>query len=495
MVRTAVVGAGFGGLAVALRLAEQGRAVSLFETLGYAGGCASTFRRKGHAFESGATLFSGFGEGELFSRWINAHGMPVKFERLEPAVVLRTEHFELPIAPERTVFVDTLTRLPGVDAFASKIAAFFREQHVVADALWGLFRNPALLPPFGFRELLAHVKASPAYLPLVRLVGRSLEDMLRRHGLLECTPLRVFLDAVCQITVQCSAREVEAPFALGAMDYYFRGTGHVHGGIGTLATAMVDAIRRAGGEVHLACDVRGIRQTAGGFELETRRGRHHAQNLAMNVLPQAVPRLLSLDAEESARVRHLSGRVEDGWGAVMLYRVLEPGAALSAPAHHLELVADASRAFTDGNHVFCSVSALDEHARVQREGARTITMSTHIAMKRVLEQSDAGRAALIQEIQERMRATVLLRAPELAANVHFEMPGSPRTFERFTQRPHGYVGGIPRRVGLHNYAQLLPLRVRRGVYLVGDSYFPGQSTLAVALGGVKVAQALLQDSQ
>jgi len=29
-----------------------------------------------------------------------------------------------------------------------------------------------------------------------------------------------------------------------------------------------------------------------------------------------------------------------------------------------------------------------------------------------------------------------------------------------------------------------------GLYLVGDSTFPGQSTLAVALGGLKVAQRI-----
>ena len=55
---------------------------------------------------------------------------------------------------------------------------------------------------------------------------------------LRFTPLRTYLDALCQITVQCGATEAEAPFALGAMDYYWRGTGHVRGGIGQLASAL-----------------------------------------------------------------------------------------------------------------------------------------------------------------------------------------------------------------------------------------------------------------
>ena len=54
-----VIGAGFGGLGAALTLAESGLKVGLLEALNYPGGCASTFKRRGYAFESGATLFSG----------------------------------------------------------------------------------------------------------------------------------------------------------------------------------------------------------------------------------------------------------------------------------------------------------------------------------------------------------------------------------------------------------------------------------------------------
>jgi phytoene dehydrogenase-like protein len=496
MFDTAIVGAGFGGLATALRLTELGLKVAVFETLAYGGGCASTFTRKGHLFEAGATLFSGFGEGELFARWIASHKMDVQFERLDPAVTLRTSRFKLAIASERSAFVRNLSAAPGARGFENKITRFFQEQHQVADALWGLFRDPKLLPPFGLKELFWHAKASPAYLPLIRLVGRSLDAMLERHGLLSCEPLRVFLDAVCQITVQCSSSEAEAPFALGAMDYYFRGTGHIKGGVGNLARAMVDAIRAGGSEVHLACAVKRVTQARAqsGFEIETRKGEFHARTLALNALPQAVGSLLALDARESSRMSDLSARVEDGWGAVMLYRVLDPQNMVTTDhAQHLELVADTSKPYSEGNHVFCSVSARDESDRVKAKGARTITMSTHVAMKKLLAIPESERGTTIAAIQDQMRATVDARAPELASSVTFEMPGSPRTFERFTGRAEGYVGGVPRRAGLSNYAQLMPTKLRRGVYLVGDTYFPGQSTLAVSLGGVKVAEAIARE--
>ena len=94
-----VIGAGFGGLATALRLAELGAKVVLCETLRYPGGCASTFTRNGYQFEAGATLFSGLGEGQLFSKWNDHWDLGLRFELLNPLVELRTKHWSLAVPP------------------------------------------------------------------------------------------------------------------------------------------------------------------------------------------------------------------------------------------------------------------------------------------------------------------------------------------------------------------------------------------------------------
>jgi phytoene dehydrogenase-like protein len=68
------------------------------------------------------------------------------------------------------------------------------------------------------------------------------------------------------------------------------------------------------------------------------------------------------------------------------------------------------------------------------------------------------------------------------------LPASPRTFERFTGRPEGLVGGVPRRAGAGQYLRFGNPELLPGLALVGDSVFPGQSTLAAALGGWKAAE-------
>jgi phytoene dehydrogenase-like protein len=488
-----VVGAGFGGLGAALTLAERGARVCVLEALTYPGGCASTFQRHGWRFEAGATLFSGFGEGHLMRRWIDGHGLDVHVEMLDPSIVFRAPGFELPVPPDRDVLVARLCALPG--APEAGIRSFFDEQRRVADALWALFADPSLLPPFSADALLRHAGRLGQYLPLVRTVGRPLIDVLRRHGVDGFLPLRTYLDALCQITVQTGVAEAEAPFALAATDYCFRGTGHVRGGIGVLARALCGAIERLGGEVHFASRAARIEPWEDGFRVFARGRELTAAHVVANLLPHGVRALVE---RTSLRLDTLAAEVEGGWGAVMLYLGLRPDPEIRPAPHHVEIVQDPALPFVEGNHLFCSVSGADEAGRgpaALTGNPRTVTVSTHVSIAKLRVMTPEAQSTFVADIQAHMRAGIRTFAPELDRAVVHAMTASPRTWQRFTRRTHGLVGGVPRRAGLQHYTSLVPpppVPDLPGLWMVGDSVFPGQSTLAVAIGGVKVASRIAE---
>jgi len=56
--RALVIGAGFGGLAAAIRLAIKGYDVQVLERLGGAGGRAYVHRRNGFTFDAGPTIIT-----------------------------------------------------------------------------------------------------------------------------------------------------------------------------------------------------------------------------------------------------------------------------------------------------------------------------------------------------------------------------------------------------------------------------------------------------
>jgi phytoene dehydrogenase-like protein len=482
-----VVGAGFGGLAAGLTAAEAGARVLVLEALNYPGGCASTFRRSGYRFESGATLFSGLGEQQLFGRWIARHGLPVTTDFLDPVVQFRTPDWRLDVQRDRNAFFEALAALPG--SSVDGVRRLRRAQSAVADVLWELLDHPEWLPPLSVSSLSAHLRRTPRYAQLLPYVGRSLGSFLRRWSIHAGSALRTYLDALCQITIQCSAAEAEAPFALGTMDYYFRGTGHVRGGIGRLAWGLVQAIEQLGQSVRLSHRVRALRRVDGGWEVRARRQRFWAPRVVTNLLPHDVASLVAHPEALSSQVAALERRVEEGWGAAMVYFAAPPPPGAAPHASHVELVQDAAQPLIEGNHLFCSISGEDEEDRAPA-GERTVTVSTHVSMPRLL--SEANPAEYVAEVQARMKAGLQRLLPEWWEGRTFEMTASPRTFARFTGRRHGYVGGIPRRVGLHHYWGVFQRPVDEGLYLVGDSVFPGQSTLATAIGGQRTVRAALR---
>jgi phytoene dehydrogenase-like protein len=313
--------------------------------------------------------------------------------------------------------------------------------------------------------------------------------VLKSFGVDRFEPLRHYLDCICQITVQCDAESAEAPFAMATMDYYFRGTGHVRGGIGELASALTKAIEKHGGEVRFSTRVKSVERQGSLWKAETRKGDVITRAIVANLLPQDVRTMLRANIGDLPRLDTLAKQVETGWGAVMLYMVARaPDGALEKPVH-LELVGDGAVPLTEGNHVFVSISGPQDEGRCP-PGHRTLTCSTHVPLAMLRDASAAQQGEIVARIQARMREVLALRAPEWFDNVTFSMTASPRTFERFTGRSGGAVGGVPRRVGLGHYLSAWPRAVVPGVWMVGDSVFPGQSTLATAIGGTRVAQVV-----
>jgi phytoene dehydrogenase-like protein len=119
-------------------------------------------------------------------------------------------------------------------------------------------------------------------------------------------------------------------------------------------------------------------------------------------------------------------------------------------------------------------------------------MSTHTALEpwwSLYEHDRAGYEARKEAYLARMLDATERVIPGWREAANLIMPGTPITFARFTRREGGWVGGFPQT----NLFRAWGPRIVPGVWMVGDSIFPGQSTAAVALGGVRVAESVLRE--
>lgn len=474
-----VVGAGFGGLGAALRLKELGAKVLLLERVNYPGGCAGSFEKGNARFDAGATLSSGLSEGMLFERYRERFGLDYSLEWMDVLMELRSAHTRLQTPNNKGALVEEFCRLD--EDRAPGVRKFFEIQQAVADGLWPLLEQPRALPPFGLRSAMPLAKAASNMVPAGRWMTQSLHDVVRKSGAGGHRALELWLDAICQITVQCSVKDAEAPVALSAMDYPWRGTAHVKGGVGELAWALWRGFLAAGGDGRLSDRAKSIAKEGDRWVVQTRSGHARAPYVALNLLPQDAAKLFATgDRPKTAEA------MTGGWGAVMLYAIAEEVEA-NAPAKHLQLVDDDQAPLVEGNHVFASIASADE--KRSPNGTRAVTFSTHVDADALMRLSAEQQALKVEAIQTRMRDVIQKRAPEWAQfrNV---FPASPRTFARFVGREGGRVGGPPRRAGLANYFGVRNHRLGKGVFLVGDSVLLGQSTYACAQGGVRVADEI-----
>jgi len=158
------------------------------------------------------------------------------------------------------------------------------------------------------------------------------------------------------------------------------------------------------------------------------------------------------------------------------------------PLHHQIIL---RRPLGEGNSVFASFSPAWVTGRAPA-GQRALTLSTHTSLEswwQIYKQDLPAYEARKNALAAKMLAALEVALPGVHSAARLVMPGTPVTFQRFTRRKAGWVGGFPQ-TGL---LRTLGSRLSPNLWLVGDSIFPGQSTAAVALGGLRVARMALKE--
>jgi C-3',4' desaturase CrtD len=496
--RVVVVGAGVGGLAAAALLARAGVDVTVLEAHIYAGGCAGTFYHQGYRFDAGATLPAGFYPGGPMDMVAEATGVdawPVR--SAEPAMVVH-----LPDGTPVTRYGDERRWAEHRQAFGAAADGFWCWQEDTADALWDLALRLPPWPPQGLPEaagLLGHGLAWLASGPGTRrqpAMGLDLFRPVAAHLAGAPERLRLFVDAQLLIAAQTTSQEANALYGASALDLPRRGVVHAEGGMGTIAAVLVEAVRRNGGQVHFRQEVTQILTGSRGWPrvVETKKRQSFPADLVIvNLPPWNIARLLAENTP--VRLRRLPRRPQGLWGAFMVYVGLE-GASLprGLPLHHQVIVhppdqTGPGRWVGEGNTVFLSLSPEWDASRAP-EGGRALTISTHTdldAWWALYEEDRPAYEARKQVYTQRVLDAAEVALPGLRQMARLVLPGTPVTFERFTRRVAGGVGGFPQT----SLFRMWGPRLGPDLWMAGDSIFPGQSVPAVALGGLRVARAVL----
>lgn len=487
--RAVVIGAGIGGLSAAAVLACSGLDVTVLEAHVYPGGCAGTFYHQGYRFDAGATLAAGFypngpmallAEAAGVSEWPARAADPAMVVHLPDGVVVPRSG-----GPERWDVYRT--------ALGAAAEPFFRWQEATADALWNLALRGLPWPPRtadDVAELMAGLMAWARSVRRLRPWAALALDAFRPvavHLRGASDRLRLFVDAQLLISAQAVSHEANALYGAAALDLPRRGVVHPVGGMGSLAEALAQAVRAHGSRILYRQAASRIHITDGApVAVETARGdRFPADLVVANLTPWDLARLLG---EAWPRGVRRTRRPPRRWGAFVVYMGIDAAVVPAGyPLHH-QVVVDMP--LGEGRSIFLSLSPAWDATRAP-VGHRAATISMHTALDpwwELYERDRPAYEARRAEYTDRLIAAAERALPRLREATSLILPGTPVTFARFTRRAYGWVGGFPQ-VSL--WESWEP-RVLPGIWMVGDSIFPGQSVPAAALGGLRVARQILR---
>jgi phytoene desaturase len=459
--RVVVAGAGVGGLACAVRLAEAGHDVLVLEQSAAPGGKAGRLELPGgFRFDTGPSL--------LTMPWVvrDLLGDDVELVRVEPVTRYRfADGSSLELSADGPRAMEALEAWsPGAGAdwahYLGTCAAMWRASLPVLEGFppWPP-RRPRPGEPAADPRDLARVKP---WLTLAGLARATCRDPRLRA-------------VVERFATYAGADPRRAPAALAVAGYveHAFGAWHVRGGLFAIVEALVARLERAGGELRLGSPVRALRRG----EVDTDAGAERAGALVWNGDALALDRLLG----RRRRRRRSRERSLSGLALMLALRGRTPGLV----HHEIRFPADPHAEFDDvfaarrpvrDPTLYLSTSCASDPTQAPPDGENLFVLVNAPAGVEADWEAEADRIVARLGLGDR----VLARAVRSPADLEAQTGAIGGAI--YGDAPHGRLGTLGRPGP----------RVRGvpGLWRVGGTAHPGGGLPLVMLGAALVAREI-----
>jgi len=409
MDQVVIIGSGFGGLVCAHLLAQEGYHVTVLEQHWQPGGCLQSYRRKGHTFDTGLHYIGGLDEGQALHGIFNKLGLlRLPWHRLD------AEGFD-----QITIGQRTFHFAEGFERFADVLAEDFPHEREALRRYTDMLQGPDPDPTVNAWQWLNETFSDPLLIDI--LSGSCLKTELRRETL----PLLAFAHS---------------------QKSYIESSWRLKGDSGLIVGALIDDIRRMGGEVICREEVAELVERDGRIvTARTGNGHEYAGQLFISDIHPA--QTFSLIRESSVLkpiFRRRIAMLENTYGMYTHSLVLKPGAL---------------RYFNHNKFVYRGGSPWDD-------SAERIMLSCRVP------EDDAPYATLLDVLTPSAADPLPLAetvVPGLRDMVSECYVSTPHTWQRFTHTPGGSAYGIRRDCRQPLFTMLSPRTPIPNLLLTGQN--------------------------
>jgi C-3',4' desaturase CrtD len=486
-----VVGAGMGGMTTAAMLARDGHRVLVLEASHVPGGCSSSYKRKGYIFESGATTLIGFDQNQPLKFLEEATGIKIPRSELNPSMAVYLDGHTITRYKDRGRWIEETARVFGNETGQRR---FWEKAFAVSDTVWKVSGRNRHFPPQTVKDWLRLAFTNnPLDAPVLRYAFKSVADVMKECGV--DTPLfRRFTDQQLLITAQSVAADTPFLFGAAGLTYTNYSNYYVPGGLLNMVNPIKEYIREQGGSVLTRSRVVKVEESMGGYTVITEKGMVYRARVVVGNIPVWNAAKI-MNGRMQPWFNRMSARYDEAWGAFTMGVVTTDTYAGNMPVHH-QLHSGDGRPLpvTGAGSVFVSMSMKGDTARAP-EGTRVLNISCHTDAEKWFHMGDN-----YEQIREEAEAGILAllrdKLPGFAGSeVVMAFSGTPVTWQNWVHRHKGRVGGLPQSME-RSLLDWTPARTPfPGLYLCGDTVYPGQGIPGVTLGGINVYYMIKQNNE
>ncbi|APJ04057.1 NAD(P)-binding protein [Silvanigrella aquatica] len=484
-----IIGAGAGGLAAAklVALSQIHEKNALFEQHDSPGGCAGYFAR-GHPkslYDVGATQLVALHEGELqsklFSIGFENATSEWHFDKIENI------HFHFP--NDKTVV--------SIDSESNVIVKSgelnYDEQHVlqkiflfsnnVTRPLWESLGKIPKIPMYSFLELFSNIKIFVKIknkLTILFLTFLNFNMLTKLMGLKNHHfKSKNVINSLLLDTVQNEMKKVPSLFGIMGLSILGYGIYRLQGGMRTYFYKLSLQIQKKGLKISYGHELKSIQIIDAGFLLDVYDKRHHInkkilvkKNLFLNL---TLWNILKIFNEKNSFTKKLQNKLlkQESWGACALYGYFENKESFPQLPWYHQIFSSHNEIIELNSSLYLSVYQAEENNHL-----RHFTATIHMDIKLY---NEVLKTTYHEKLRERLENALQIKVIESEF-------ATPKTYEKYTLRSDGKVGGFI----TNSYNMIFPATPSEfkhpnkisKLYIVGDSVFPGQGVVSSSLSGI-----------
>lgn len=481
-----VAGSGMGGMTSAALLAAEGLSVLVLEGSHVPGGCSSSYYRKGYIFESGATTLIGFDRHQPLRMLEDQLGIKIPKIALDPSMTVYMNGTKIHRHRDRQKWIEEAA---GIFGEPEEQAAFWDLAFRISDIVWKVSGRNPLFPPQKWSDWLHLLKNDPADVWVLPYAFRSVKESARKLGISNPDFFR-FLDEQLIISAQASSTDTPFLFGAPAITYTNATNYYVPGGLIEMVRVVQEQIERKGGAIHVKEKVNRIEKKGSQFEVQTKKRIYRAKRVVSNMPVWNMADIMRGPGREY--FVNESKKYDEAWGAFTMGVATSDVYPSDMAIHHqIHLSPEERCEGIWSDSIFVSFSHPEDSERAP-EGDRVLNISTHTRPEYWF-----GLNGEYDKQKERVENEILRVLREKLpyfneSEIKVAFSSTPVSWSNWVYRKRGRVGGIPQSMdrSLLDWTSNTP--PIEGLYLCGDTVFPGQGIPGVVLSGFNVWHRIMK---